>query len=53
MIRNSDGRPSAATVKIEGDTVKVTPLDSFRARVYVASLGLWLTLDAGNSRVWK
>jgi hypothetical protein len=32
----------------EGDVIKVTPLDSFRARVYVASLGLWLTLDAGN-----
>ena len=35
-------------LKTEGDIVKVTPLDSFRTRVYVASLGLWLTLDAGN-----
>jgi len=35
-------------IKVEGDLVKVTPLDSSRARVYVASLGLWLTLDAGN-----
>jgi hypothetical protein len=35
-------------IKAEGDIVKVTPLDSFRTRVYVASLGLWLTLDAGN-----
>jgi uncharacterized protein DUF5695 len=32
----------------EGDVVKVTPLDSFRSRVYVAPLGLWLTLDSGN-----
>ena len=34
--------------KSEGNTVKVTPLDSYRARVYVASLGLWLTLDSGQ-----
>lgn len=34
--------------KIHGATVKVTPLDSYRSRVYVASLGLWLTLDAGT-----
>jgi len=34
--------------KVEGDVVKVTPLDSFRMRVYVASAGLWLTLDAGK-----
>ncbi|MBZ5498771.1 MAG: hypothetical protein LAP85_20425 [Acidobacteriia bacterium] len=35
-------------VKVEGGTVKVTPLDSFRMRVYVAPVGLWLTLDAGK-----
>ena len=35
-------------IKTEGELVKVTPLDSFRTRVYFASLGLWLTLDAGN-----
>jgi len=35
-------------LKTEGNTVKVTPLDAFRTRVYVASLGLWLTLDAGR-----
>ncbi len=35
-------------MKVEGNTVKVTPLDSFRTRVYVASEGLWLTLDAGQ-----
>ena len=35
-------------LKVEGSTVKVTPLDSFRMRVYVATAGLWLTLDAGE-----
>jgi hypothetical protein len=35
-------------VKVEGETVKLQPLDSFRRRVYVAPLGLWLTLDAGT-----
>ena len=35
-------------VKTDGDWVKVQPLDSFRQRVYVAPLGLWLTLDAGT-----
>jgi hypothetical protein len=35
-------------VKVDGSTVKVTPLDSFRMRVYVATAGLWLTLDAGK-----
>jgi Family of unknown function (DUF5695) len=35
-------------IKTEGATVTITPLDSFRMRVYVASLGLWLTLDAGK-----
>jgi hypothetical protein len=34
--------------RVDGDIVKVTPLDSFRTRVYVASAGLWLTLDAGK-----
>jgi Family of unknown function (DUF5695) len=33
---------------VKGDTVQVTPLDSFRIRVYVASTGAWLTLDAGQ-----
>jgi len=28
--------------------VRVTPLDSFRTRVYVAPSGLWLTLEAGK-----
>ena len=35
-------------LKVEGNTIKVAPLDSFRTRVYVASVGLWLTLDAGK-----
>jgi Family of unknown function (DUF5695) len=35
-------------VKREGKAVTITPHDSFRARVYIASLGLWLTLDAGE-----
>ena len=35
-------------IKAEGDVIKVTPLDSYRSRVYFASLGLWLTLDAGT-----
>jgi len=33
---------------VEGDTVRVRPLDGARSRVYVAPLGLWLTLDAGQ-----
>jgi hypothetical protein len=28
--------------------VVVTPLDAFRMRLYIAPLGLWLTLDAGR-----
>lgn len=35
-------------VKTSGDVIKVTPLDSFRMRFYVATRGLWLTLDAGT-----
>jgi hypothetical protein len=31
-----------------GSTVSVTPLDAARQRVYVAPLGLWITLDAGQ-----
>jgi hypothetical protein len=34
-------------VSATGRTVRLTPLDSFRSRVYLAPLGLWLTLDAG------
>jgi hypothetical protein len=38
----------AGNVSLEGDVVKLTPLDSSRSRVYLAPLGLWLTLDAGS-----
>ncbi len=40
-------------VEVEGDTVKVLPLDSFRKRVFIAPLGLWLTLDAGTFEAIK
>jgi hypothetical protein len=33
---------------VQGSVVIVTPRDSFRSLIYVAPLGLWLTLDAGN-----
>jgi len=35
-------------VEIKNEVVSVTPLDSARTRVYLAPLGLWLTLDAGT-----
>jgi hypothetical protein len=35
-------------VQRRGESVSVRPRDSFRNRVYVAPLGLWLTLDAGT-----
>jgi hypothetical protein len=35
-------------VTVEGSTVRVVPLDSFRSRLYLAPAGLWLTLDAGQ-----
>lgn len=35
-------------VKVSGDAIRVTPLDSFHMRVYIAPLGLWLTLNAGK-----
>src|SRR5215468_4255070 len=35
-------------IKETEDTVRITPLDSFRSRVYLAPVGLWLTLDAGR-----
>ncbi|MFC2168094.1 DUF5695 domain-containing protein [Acidobacteriota bacterium] len=40
-------------VEAEGDTIKVLPLDSFRKRIYIASLGLWLTLDSGSFEAIK
>jgi hypothetical protein len=35
-------------LNISGNWVNVQLLDSFRKRVYIAPLGLWLTLDAGT-----
>jgi len=35
-------------LKARGAAVTVTPLDSFRNRLYLAPFGLWLTLDAGK-----
>jgi hypothetical protein len=35
-------------VEVADGVVKLAPLDSFRGRLYVAPLGLWLTLDAGT-----
>jgi hypothetical protein len=35
-------------IELSGDTVRVRPLDSARSRVYIATFGLWLTLDAGT-----
>lgn len=33
---------------LEGSVVRVLPRDAARSRVYLAPLGLWLTLDAGT-----
>jgi hypothetical protein len=35
-------------LKVSGNTINVQPLDSFRKRIYLAPLGLWLTLDSGT-----
>jgi hypothetical protein len=35
-------------VQAEGETVTLSPRDAFRQRVYLAPVGLWLTLDAGT-----
>ena len=35
-------------LRVDGKVIRITPLDSFRTRAYLASLGLWLTLDAGK-----
>jgi hypothetical protein len=35
-------------VTTEGPTIRVRPLDSSRQRLFVAPLGLWVTLDAGS-----
>jgi hypothetical protein len=35
-------------LSVSGNTVSVVPLDSMRRRFYLASVGVWLTLDAGQ-----
>ncbi|HYV10234.1 MAG TPA: DUF5695 domain-containing protein [Pyrinomonadaceae bacterium] len=35
-------------INVSGEWVNVQPRDSFRQRVYIAPLRLWLTLDAGT-----
>jgi hypothetical protein len=35
-------------VSLTGNVLSITPLDSFRKSVYLAPVGLWLTLDAGQ-----
>ncbi|MHB8095056.1 MAG: DUF5695 domain-containing protein [Candidatus Aminicenantales bacterium] len=35
-------------VTVNGSKVRMTPVDSFRKRVYLASVGLWLVLDGGQ-----
>ena len=35
-------------LSVSGDEVRVEPRDASRTRIYVAPLGLWLTLDAGQ-----
>jgi hypothetical protein len=32
----------------QGNAIRVIPLDAFRNRLYLAPIGLWLTLDAGR-----
>ena len=34
----------------QGNAIRVIPLDAFRSRLYLAPMGLWLTLDAGRFR---
>jgi hypothetical protein len=40
-------------LEIENNLVVVEPLDSFRRRIYISSLGLWLTLDSGSFEKMK
>lgn len=35
-------------IRVQGRKITLEPRDSFRQRVYLAPLGLWLTLDAGR-----
>ncbi len=38
-------------LSLEEETVRITPLDAFRQRVYIAPYGMWLTLDSGTFSV--
>jgi hypothetical protein len=35
-------------LQLKGETIHVGPLDAFRSRLYLAPVGLWITLDAGK-----
>lgn len=35
-------------LSVEGNAIGIMPLDSLRRRAYLAPVGLWLTLDAGQ-----
>jgi hypothetical protein len=35
-------------LETKSNTIRVTPLDAFRSRLYLAPVGLWLTLDSGK-----
>lgn len=35
-------------LKSDEQTIRITPLDSSRTRIYIAPYGLWLTLNAGT-----
>jgi Family of unknown function (DUF5695) len=35
-------------IKVAREKVEITPLDSFRTRIFLAPTGLWLTLDSGK-----
>jgi hypothetical protein len=50
VVKHSDfgWQVFGGNLKQVDDWIKVSPRDSFRMRVYVAPLGLWLTLDSGN-----
>jgi hypothetical protein len=43
-----DWQSFGGNLSISGNSVNVQPLDSFRKRVYITPLRLWLTLDAGT-----
>jgi hypothetical protein len=40
-------------IKVKGSVITVAPRDSFRSRIFVAPIGLWLTLEAGSFETLK